>query len=189
MLLFGTEIIRLLEDPSLIQSELNRRLETARNADPLRRRTDSLQKEQIRLANRMERLVTAYQEDLIGLDELRNRMPELRKQQHAIQSEMELLETAAANQTRYLLLADTLADFRKKMRARAETTDVLERQKILRLLVKEVVVGKDSITIKHSIPVPGSGVTPRGALPGPEPFTPKIGSGYLLRSGSNDASL
>ena len=183
-----TEIIRLLEDPGLIQRELDRRLEAARNSDPLRQRTDSLQKERMRLANRMERLVTAYQEDLISLDELRHRMPELRKQENAVQSEVESLETAAADQTRYLLLAETLADFREKIRARANTIDVLERQKILRLLVKEVLVGKDSITIRHSIPIPPSG--PDGGMsPAPEGSGPRIVPSYLLRSGGNYSSL
>jgi len=31
---------------------------------------------------------------------------------------------------------------------------VIERQKIVRLLVKEVLVGEDTITIRHSIPLP-----------------------------------
>ena len=183
-----TEIIRLLEDPGLIQSELNRRLETAKNTDPLRRRTDSLQKERMRLANRMERLGTAYQEDLISLDELRHRMPELRKQENAVQSEVESLETAAADQTRYLLLADTFADFCEKIRARANTIDVSERQKILRLLVKEVLVGKDSITIRHSIPIPRSGPD-GGMMPAPEGSVPKIGPSCLLRSGSSQPNF
>ena len=183
-----TEIMRLLEDPGLIQSELNRRLEAARNTDPLRQRTDSLQKERMRLANRMERLVTAYQEDLLSLDELRRRIPELRKQQQAVQSELESLETASANQSRYLRLVDGLADFRARIRARAETLDVVERQKILRLLAKEILVGKDSITIRHSIPIPRSGPD-GGTGAAPEPSVPPIGSNYLLRSGSNRTSL
>lgn len=180
-----TEILRLLEDPSLIQTELNRRLEAARNTDPLRQRVDGLQREQARLANRMERLVTAYQEDLLSLDELRRRIPELRKQQQAVQSELESLETAAANQTKYLHLVDSLADFRGRVRARADTLDVVTRQKILRLLVKEILVDKDSITIRHSIPfVPRSG--PDGTTPpAPESPTPKRGSSYLLRSGGS----
>jgi site-specific DNA recombinase len=32
------------------------------------------------------------------------------------------------------------------------STHIGQRQKIIRLLVKEVIVGKDVITIKHSIP-------------------------------------
>jgi site-specific DNA recombinase len=179
-----TEIMRFLEDPRLIQSELNRRLEAARNTDPLRRRVGSLQREQSRLANRMERLVTAYQEELLSLEELRRRIAEMRKRQQAVQSELESLETAAADRSRYLRLVDGLADFRKRIRERAETLDVVERQKILRLLVKEILVGKDSITIRHSIPIPHSGGD--GRTPGaPVPSTPKIGPGYLLRSGGS----
>jgi site-specific DNA recombinase len=176
------EIIRLLEDPGLIQAELSRRLEAARNTDPLRQRADSLQRERLRLANRMERLVTAYQEELLDLDELRRRIPELRKQQQAVESEAESLETTAANQTRYLHLVHSLADFREKVKARADTLDVAERQKILRLLVKEILVGKETITIRHSIPMPRS--SPGGETsPATESSVPKSAPGYLLRSG------
>ena len=181
------EIMRLLEDPSLIQAELNRRMECSRNTDPLRRRVDSLQREQTRLASRMERLVTAYQEDLLSLDELRRRIPELRKQQQAVQMELESLESAASNQSKYLRLVDGLADFRERIRARADTLNVAERQKILRLLVKEILVGKDTITIRHSIPIPRCGPD-SGMTPPPEASAPKTVPSYLLRSGGNFAT-
>ena len=45
-----------------------------------------------------------------------------------------------------------LGEFLERMRIQAQNPDVLERQRIVRLLVKEVVVGKDNITIRHSIP-------------------------------------
>ena len=117
--------------------------------------------------------------------EIRRRIPELRKQLKAVQSELESLETAAANQTKYSHLVDSLADFRGRVRARADTLDVVTRQKILRLLVKEILVDKDSITIRHSIPVvPGSGPNDTKP-PAPESPTPKLGPNYLLRSGGN----
>jgi site-specific DNA recombinase len=183
-----TEVIRLLEDPGLIQTELNRRLEAARNTDPLRQRVDSLQRERLRLANRMERLVTAYQEELVGLDELRRRIPDLRKQQQAVEAEANSLETAAADQTRYLHLAHSLADFHEKVKARADTLDVVERQKILRLLVKEVLVGKDTITIRHSIPMPRSSPGSE-TLHATKSSVPKSAPGYLLRSGGKYSAL
>src|SRR5215813_10527378 len=61
------EIIRLLEDPALVQAEIDRRQEVARNADPLRRREEELHREQARLDKSSERLVTAYQEGLVTL--------------------------------------------------------------------------------------------------------------------------
>jgi site-specific DNA recombinase len=66
-----TEILKLLEDPSLIQNELDRRLEAARHVDPTKRRETSLQRDLRRLQKNIERLLTAYQEDLLSLDELR----------------------------------------------------------------------------------------------------------------------
>jgi site-specific DNA recombinase len=67
-----SEMIRLLEDPGLIQTEIDRRWETARNADPLRRREEELRREQVRVEKSSERLVTAYQEGLLTLTQLRN---------------------------------------------------------------------------------------------------------------------
>jgi site-specific DNA recombinase len=80
------EIVRLLEDPKIIQQELNRRLEAARNADPLKRRQEQLQRDHARLSKSMDRLLIAYQDGLMSLEQLRCRMPELRRQDQAIQA-------------------------------------------------------------------------------------------------------
>ena len=184
------EIIRLLDEPALVQAEIDRRMEAARNADPLRKREQALHHQQTRLQNHIDRMVTAYQEELITLAELRERMPALRQQIHAVESELRSLEMASEDQSRYLRLAETLSEFRGKLRVRAETLDIVERQRILRLVVQEILVGSDTIRIRHSIPVAHSGPgTPDG--PG-SPTRPCTGTGfgsYLLRKGSpKDAS-
>jgi site-specific DNA recombinase len=146
------EIIRLLEDPTLIQSELDRRLEMARHANPTQRRLDTLNRESVQVRKRMERLLTAYQEDLLSLDELRARMPALRQREQAVHAELLALTAQTADRAAYLRLAQTLSAFLTRLRASVETLDIRARQRIMKLLVKEVVVGTDSITIKHSIP-------------------------------------
>jgi site-specific DNA recombinase len=183
------QIIQLLDDSSLIRSEIDRRMEAAQKADPRRKREEDLGRERVRLENSTARLVTAYQEELLTLSELRQRMPPLRKQQQAIEAELHSLEMAAADQSRYLQLAETLDEFRVKLRARAETLEVGERQKILRLLVKEILVSTDRLTIRHSIPIPPSGSGSSGL---PSPNTEPGGTpnpGCLLRSGSHHRSL
>jgi site-specific DNA recombinase len=176
------EIIRLLEDPALVQAKIARRREAARNADPLRRREEELHREQARLEKSIERLMTAYQEGLVTLPQLRHRMPDLRKQAQAIESELRSLAMAEVDQAHYLQIAENLAGFCGKLRLRADTMDVRERQQILRLLVREVLIDTDTITLRHSIPIPQSG-TPRpnsGGGSGASPAT-----GYLLRKGSH----
>ncbi len=181
-----SEIIRLLEDPELIQTEIDRRREAAQKADPLRRREEELHREQARVEKSSERLVTAYQEGLLTLPQLRQRMPPLQKQTQAVESELQSLKMAAVDEATYLQLAECLAGFRSTLRVRAEALDIAVRQQILRLLVKEVLVGGDTITLHHSIPIPQSGPGSNGSpipssggggrLPGPS---------YLLRSGSH----
>jgi site-specific DNA recombinase len=60
--------------------------------------------------------------------------------------------------------------------------DVSERQCIMRLLVKEILVGDDKIIIRHCMPLPNrSGdVPPDGGINTAPPGT----EGYLLRSRS-----
>ena len=184
------EIIRLLEDPALMQAEIDRRMKEARNADPLRRRQQHLRQQQTRLQNGIERLLTAYQEQLLSLDQLRQRMPNLRRQQQAIDSELQSLELAAADQSRYLRLSETLTDFCAKLRVRAKALNIIERQQIARLLIREILVGTDTIVIRHNIPLPKSELSgdgpsiPPATPPGRDPI---INPDYLLRSGSSFA--
>jgi len=185
-------LMRLLEDPSVIQEELKRRVEAARKADPLKQHQESLHREQVRLEKSMDRLLNAYQEGLVSLGQLRRRMPELRKQQQAVQTELQTLETAVGDPAQCLRLVESLGDFRRRLQMRADTLDVRERQKILRLLVKEILVGKETLTIRHSIRIP-AGSDP-GAMPRPPHLAPPLprpqpGPHYLLRSDSNDPSL
>ena len=79
-----TEIVRLLEDPSLIQNELDRRLAAARTADPARQRENVLHREVARTRKSIDRLLTAYQEELLSLDELRRRCRNCGNASHAV---------------------------------------------------------------------------------------------------------
>src|SRR6266446_3141671 len=97
-----SEIIRLLDDPELIQTEIDRRREAAQKADPLRKREEELRREQVRIEKNSQRLITAYQEGLVTLAQLRQRMPSLQKQAHAVEAELQSLEMAAVDQAKYL---------------------------------------------------------------------------------------
>jgi site-specific DNA recombinase len=135
-----SEIIRLLEDPGLIQTEIDRRREAAQKTNPWRKREEELRREQARVEKSSERLVTACQEGLLTLPQLRQRMPPLQKQTQAVESELQSLKTAAVDDAKYLQLAEGLASFRSKLRMRAEVLDIAVRQQILRPLVQEVLV-------------------------------------------------
>jgi site-specific DNA recombinase len=182
------EIVKLIEDPSLIKTELDRRLKVACNADPTKRRIDMLQRDIVRTQKSIDRLLTAYQEELISLDELRRRNPPLRQREKAARSELQSIADQTTDRAAYLRLAETLAAFLSRLRASLPTLDVLDRQKIVRLLVKEVLVGDDQIVIRHSISLanrsPEGGPSPHSGQPNGQ-----NSRSYLLRSGSTHRAL
>jgi site-specific DNA recombinase len=101
-------------------------------------------------------LISAYQEELLSLDELRSRMPELRRREAALASQLRSLDAELHDAETYLQLAETLEGFLSRLGERAATLDIGERQRVLRLVVREVLIGgKDGpVTIRHSIPLP-----------------------------------
>ena len=146
------EVVRLVVDPTLIQAELDRRLYAALAAEPTKRRQDALERELTRTRKSMERLVTAYQEDLLPLDELRLRMPELRSREQSMRAELQAILDQAADRMSFLRLAETLTAFLQRLYKSSQSLEIGDRQKIVRLIVKDVLVDNDTITIRHSIP-------------------------------------
>ena len=178
--LIWREVLRLLQDSTLIQSEIERRMQEAKKADPLRQREQYLHREQSRVQNKIVRLVTAYQEELITLEQLRERMPELRKQEQAVRSELQSLYLATQDQSRYLRVVDSLSDFRGRLQGNAERLDLIGRRKIVRLLVKEILVSTNTITIRHSIPLTNSQPQPIDSSPSSAGSKPRPNERYLL---------
>jgi site-specific DNA recombinase len=174
--LIWQHMVGLLADPQLVRAEIDRRLSEIRNSNPSRIRKDNLVKESAQVGQAMARVLDAYQEGLMPLEELRRRIPPLKKRETALQSELRALEASVADQERYIQLVENLEAFLGRLRTSAETMGVTDRQRVLRLVVKEILVGPDSLTIRHCIPdssPPGSSELP----------------GYLLRGGSHNPTL
>jgi site-specific DNA recombinase len=166
-------VIGLLADPALIRSELDRRLREVTLTSPGVVATGRLEAELHRVRTAMERLLDAYQNELLSLEELRSRMPALRHQQSMIRKELDTLKDRAMDREQYLKLAETLESFLTRLHDAAQHAALEERQRLVRLLVKEVLVGPENIVIRHSIPVSGRDPTP----------------GYRLRWGRHSSAL
>jgi site-specific DNA recombinase len=159
------EVRRLLEDPKLVRTEIDRRLQAARTEHPAARRREALDRDLTRAGAAIGRLIEAYQEQLVSLDELRARMPALRKRQSTLRAQLDALDTELHDAETYLKLADNLEQFLARLADGLDQLSVEEQQRILRLVVREVLIGgdDDTITIRHSIPTPNGG--PNGSYP------------------------
>ena len=146
------QVTALLADPTLVQAELDRRLAELRHANPATAERTRLELDLARTTKGIERLVGAFQEDLLTLDELRERMPALRAKATSLSGALASLDAQLLDRETYLALAENLEAFLSRLRETSEAATVEDRQKVVRSVVKEVLVGPEHVVIRHSIP-------------------------------------
>src|SRR6266540_3769229 len=166
--LVWAEVRHLLEQPELVRAEIKRRLEAVRSQHPAARRREGLERELARVRAGTARLIEAYQEQLIALEELRERMPKLRKRETTLTAQLCALEAELHDAETYLKLAETLEGFLARLADGLDQLTVHEQQRVLRLVVREVLIGgeQDNVTIRHSIPTPSGDGSPSCQLRG-----------------------
>jgi site-specific DNA recombinase len=145
-------ILELLKEPKLIEAEIDKRMEQAKNSQPIINQKGLLEKQKASLAQAMDKLLDAYQEGLVEIAELRKRMPELQKRLNITAKELESLQASQLTLDNRLQLLN-VNSFVEQLHKNSSVLDVKEKRKIMKLLVKEIFVGTDSINIKHSIPL------------------------------------
>ena len=181
-------ITALLADPALIRAEISKRLDAARTADPATRQRNRLELELAKAATSITAMIEAFSEQLLTIDELRAKMPHLRARQANLRGQLDALDAQAADRDAYLTLAGDLEGFLAQLRGNATTATVEDRQRVLRLLVKDVLIGPEKITIRHRIPARPGGPGARQHEPGPDTEGDHRRD-YLLRWGRDDPAL
>ncbi len=83
----------------------------------------------------------------------RAKMPHLRARETSLRSQLDAIDAQAADRDAYLKLAGDLEGFLGRLRSKAVGATIEERQRVPRLLVKDVLIGPEKITIRHHIPV------------------------------------
>ncbi len=148
-----SHLLDLLQSPTLVQEEIDRRKQCCQNSSPTQKRKESLEKEISRVQHQMNRLLDAYQEELVPLEELRNRMPIIRKRLNQARQEHKDQEIASSQEKQLTDIGMNIQEFLNCLCQRVEGMSIEEKQKVVRLLVKDVIVGEDTVQINHSIPI------------------------------------
>jgi site-specific DNA recombinase len=146
-------ITALLSDPQLIRTEIDKRLDTVKTTNSVVQQRKRLDTALVKASNAIASMIEALGEQLITIDELRARMPDLRARETNLRNQIQALDNQVADREAYLKLACDLEGFLTQLNTKAETSTTEERQRVLRLLVKDILVGPDKITIRHRIPI------------------------------------
>ena len=149
----------LLADPALVRAEIGKRLERARTSDPVTNKRGQLEQALAKTSASIAAMVTAFSVLLFSIDYLRDRMPVLRERESSLKDQITSLDAEAADRDAYLKLADDIEGFLARLRANSATATTGERQRVLRAVVQDILIGPGKLTIRHRIPVrePSSG--------------------------------
>jgi site-specific DNA recombinase len=156
----------LLDDPATLLAQFD----AARAADPPGEdRTEA----QLRRLDREERrLLDAYQAEAIDLAELKARQEQIRARRQALVAGREQQARLRAEREAAGRVYADLTTFCARLRTRLDGASVEERQKVLQLVIERVIVGADTLEVRHVIPLrpPAPAPMPGGGPPSrPEP--------------------
>ena len=168
-------LIELLQTPKLVEEEIERRKQASRNSKVNKKRQQELTIEATRTEKQINKLLDAYQEDLLTLGELRRRTHPLQERLQSVRAAITKAEAATLDEGRMDEIGGEVASFLSCLRGRKQRLTLEEKQQIVRLLVKEIVISKDAVKIHHSIPIPEKKLTPSES--------------YLLRTRRHQATL
>jgi site-specific DNA recombinase len=147
-------LIELLQTPKLVEEEIERRKQASRESKRNKRRQQELIVEVKQAENQINKLLDAYQEDLLELDELRRRTNPLQERSKVARAELAKAQAATLDDGRLDTMGEEVAAFLSCLRERQQRLTSEEKQQIVRLLVKEIVISKDTVKVHHSIPIP-----------------------------------
>ena len=152
--LIWNEVIDLLKNPELITAELNKRAKECSKTDLQKDHLEKLQLELKRVIIQRDKLLDAYQQtECLSMDEFRKRMQNLNKQKYNLEKALESHKAAEIMQKSHDGIVMTLDQCISRINKSSDTLGVFEKQKILRLLIDEIIIDDDDVLIKHSIPL------------------------------------
>ncbi len=166
-------IKRLLDDPATLAAQFEER---ARQADVLDAGADAAGQKCEALLRRLDReeqrLIDAYQAEVIDLDELQRRREQIGGRRLVLTAQRDQEQRLRCERQTAKEVWTDLKAFCERVRSRLEEATFAEKQRILQLLIDRVIVGEDALEIRHVIPLGRLKAEP--ADPGP---TDPTGSG------------
>jgi site-specific DNA recombinase len=158
----------LLEDPATLAARFEELARVPVEKDGERASAQRWEAQLQRLAREEQRLVDAYQAEVIDLAELKARREQIRGRRQVLVTQRDQEQRQQSEHRAARAVWSDLEAFCRRVRSRLDEASLGERQRILQLLIERVIVGEDSLEIRHVIPLAGAG----GERSGPGPETP-----------------
>jgi site-specific DNA recombinase len=120
-----------------------------------------------RLSREEIRLVDAYQAGITKLEELKERREKIAQQREALRAQYEQRAQLRRQAAQAREVLEDLEAFCGLINARLDDATFEEKQAILQLLIERVIVGEDTLEIRHVIPLHGPPGNPKDSPASP----------------------
>ncbi len=122
-----------------------------------------------RLSREENRLVDAYQAEVIDLGELKERREKIEERRRALAKQHGQRAQIREQMARAREVLEDLNAFCERISSRLKEATFEEKQAILQLLIERIIVGEDALEIRHVIPLHGEPRGPSGPGAPPDP--------------------
>jgi site-specific DNA recombinase len=147
-------VVALLSDPVQLAAQFERftaRAEAGTTQEQTAERQIEIRLRRLSQADR--RLVDAYQAGVLKLEELAERRRHLADQQRALAQELEQVQRLRQQRAHAQEVLTNLTAFCERIRGRLQAATFADRQTILQLVIERIIVGEDTLEIRHVIPL------------------------------------
>jgi site-specific DNA recombinase len=142
-------VAELLANPQLILDYYLSRQDESDTVPPELKRVRT---ELAQVKKQDQRLLDAYQAEIIRLDELASRREALAQHRLVLENRLSELEQLVRQQAQQEALTSEISAFCDNINSMLQSPTPEQKQQVLRLVVDHILVGKEQLIIKHVIP-------------------------------------
>jgi site-specific DNA recombinase len=147
------QIVELLQNPDLILEQFRIQHQGLSAQGSLGQQIERLEGLIRRQRRQVDRLIDAYQEEIIQLDELSTRRRRTEQKIHAWERQIQDLRCQQEQRLHEEVVIHEIKRFCEVTRAGLETATFEERRRVIELIVEKVVVIGTEVVIYHVIPI------------------------------------
>jgi site-specific DNA recombinase len=118
----------------------------------LQARKEALRKDQVSLANQLERLTAAYLQGVIPLAEYQRRRQACEQKQHGLATQEKQLETQVDRQGALMKMVQSVTAFCQRVQADLATATFAQKRTLVELLIDRVLVANGEVEIRYALP-------------------------------------
>jgi site-specific DNA recombinase len=123
----------------------------------LQARREGLRKAQGHVSQQLERLTTAYLDQVVPLEEYRRRRQEIEQRHESLETQIRQLEAQASYQGNLAAMTASMEAFCARVRTGLDNATFAQKRQLVELLIDRVVVTDVDVEIRYVIPTSPGG--------------------------------